>query len=129
MSTDNQSLIERALTLCGVSYSPKSNRFQILCPFHDDTDPSAAIYYDTSKFYCFTCNKTASVYEVYAKIKSCSIQQSHIDLGAEVQEVVDSSKFSDYSIHLTRRRLSRITNVEERVNAAMNFIDSMVTDE
>lgn len=31
---------------------------QILCPFHHDRRPSARVYSDTNKVYCFTCART-----------------------------------------------------------------------
>ena len=60
---------ESLLTLLGVDYSEKTNRLSMLCPWHDDTDPSSGIYLDTQKFFCFSCEILLDLIGFYAKYK------------------------------------------------------------
>lgn len=41
----------------GVKFVELSNRFSIVCPFHDDHDASATLYKDRKYFECFACGK------------------------------------------------------------------------
>lgn len=49
--------ISEVLTLCGFDTHKRTGTFQILCPFHEDSSPSARVYGDTQKLYCYTCGK------------------------------------------------------------------------
>lgn len=52
----------------GLKYRDKGSRLEMLCPFHDDHSPSAAVYKDTQKFWCFTCELLLSIDQFYAKL-------------------------------------------------------------
>lgn len=43
---------------------------QIRCPFHDDKRPSARVYTDTDKLYCFTCGKSWDVINIVMGIRN-----------------------------------------------------------
>lgn len=49
--------IFQALEFIGVDLFHGHSTQQIICPFHDDTKPSARAYGDTQKVFCFTCHK------------------------------------------------------------------------
>jgi len=59
----------KLLGMVGIEHQEKSNRLQLLCPFHDDTNPSAGFYLDTERFYCFTCDLSLDLVGFYAKLK------------------------------------------------------------
>jgi len=76
------------LVRVGIPHMEKSNRLQLLCPFHDDTNPSAGFYLDTERFYCFTCDLSLSVEAFYARFHSLSIKQARMQLtGGELEEI------------------------------------------
>jgi len=60
---------ESLLDLLGVDYAEKTNRLSMLCPWHDDTDPSSGIYLDTERFFCFSCELTLDLVGFYARFK------------------------------------------------------------
>lgn len=49
---------------------------QIHCLFHDDHRPSARVYTDTNKIFCYTCGKVWDVIGVVMGKKSISYQQA-----------------------------------------------------
>jgi len=64
------------LVRVGIPHQEKSNRLQLLCPFHDDTNPSAGFYLDTERFYCFTCDLSLDVIGFYAKFHGIPVRQA-----------------------------------------------------
>lgn len=38
-----------------------------LCPFHDDSKPSFALYQDTNSYYCFTCGEAGDSFNLIMK--------------------------------------------------------------
>ena len=53
---------------------PKRSNNNYLCIFHNDTRPSAGITKDGKLFHCFSCNATASIFDVVSKIKGCDFK-------------------------------------------------------
>lgn len=49
--------IFQTLDLIGARLFHGHTTQQIICPFHDDTKPSARAYENTNKMFCFTCHK------------------------------------------------------------------------
>jgi hypothetical protein len=62
--------IRRYLELKNVSEITK--QAMMLCPFHDDHNPSAHVYEET--IHCFTCNKSFDIYDVSRKLNSCDFK-------------------------------------------------------
>jgi len=90
--------IFQALEFIGVTLRHHHSTQQIICPFHEDTKPSARVYSDTGKLFCFTCHKiwdslslvmqakNVSLYEaVDALEKRFEIDPSKIDLEATIR--------------------------------------------
>jgi len=44
----------------------------VICPFHEDKDPSMSIDFNTGLFYCHSCKKGGDVFSFYMKYHSCS---------------------------------------------------------
>ena len=64
------------LDQCGIDYVEKTGRLSILCPFHDDTDPSSGFYLDTELFHCFACGLTLPPDRFYARLREISIEEA-----------------------------------------------------
>lgn len=47
----------QSLEFIGVRLLHGHSTQQLICPFHDDTKPSARVYEDSGKVFCFTCHK------------------------------------------------------------------------
>ena len=74
---------ETLLDLLGVNYAEKTNRLSMLCPWHDDTDPSAGFYLDTQRFFCFSCELTLNMVGFYARFKEIPYPDSERELEKE----------------------------------------------
>lgn len=55
--------VERILIDQSIEYDDLGKRFMVICPFHDDTNPSGAIWADSGYFRCFACGATANLAE------------------------------------------------------------------
>jgi DNA primase len=71
---------QQILKLLGIDYLEKSNRLAFCCPFHNDTDPSAAAYLDTQLFHCFACAYTLDGIRFYAKHQGTSHATAEAEL-------------------------------------------------
>jgi len=64
------------LDQCGIDYVEKTGRLSMLCPFHDDTDPSSGFYTDTELFHCYACSITYPPDRFYAKLREITVQEA-----------------------------------------------------
>jgi len=74
---------ETLLDLLGVEYVEKTNRLSMLCPWHDDTDPSSGFYLDTKRFFCFSCELTLNMVGFYARFKEVPYPDAERELEKE----------------------------------------------
>lgn len=54
-----------------VDHSPKQigpDTWKILCPFHDDHDPSLVVYTNSDTFYCFVCKTSGTAEYLHCKL-------------------------------------------------------------
>ena len=71
---------ERLLEELGIPFLEKSNRLQMLCPWHEDTDPSSGFYLDSERWYCFSCELLLDTVAFYAKYMDVSRDEASRDL-------------------------------------------------
>lgn len=93
---------ESLLNLLGVEYAEKTNRLSMLCPWHDDTDPSSGFYLDTQRFFCFSCELTLDLVGFYSKFKEVPRQDAQRELEKEFGDLPVARKV-DW-VYLARRR-------------------------
>lgn len=74
---------ETLLDLLGLDYAERTNRLSMLCPWHDDTDPSSGFYLDTQKFFCFSCEISYTLTQFYANFKGVTEQEAENELQKE----------------------------------------------
>ena len=58
-----------------VDFEGKSE-VKVLCPFHDDTHPSASINVEKNLFHCFVCGAGYSEEQFYAKVNNVSEKEA-----------------------------------------------------
>ena len=51
-----------------IPFRDKGRYIMIGCPYHDESEPSLAVYLDNLNFYCFGCKKWGKYEELLAKI-------------------------------------------------------------
>lgn len=57
-----------------------------LCPFHEEANPSFAIYEDTNSYFCFTCEAKGDSYTLL-------MEMLHLDFKAAKQYAIDNGLF------------------------------------
>ena len=63
--------IFEVLRSMGLDYEEATQ--QIKCPFHDDHSPSARVYADQNKIYCFTEHRSWDVIDAAQTLQSCGL--------------------------------------------------------
>lgn len=51
-------------------------KMQVPCFYHDDTKPSMTLYTDSNTFFCFTCRKWGSSYQIIMDIKHMNFRDA-----------------------------------------------------
>lgn len=74
------------VNMLGVDYKQSGGRYNICCPFHNDTRPSLVIYPD-GEYHCFSCtdleNAHGSWANLYKTIKHCEWKEAYKALGMD----------------------------------------------
>lgn len=88
---------EKMLTKLGIEYLPVGRRLQLCCKFHDDNNPSAAIYDDSDQetYFCWTCNLTLNPIQFYQKYKDISWAQSREIVESDFSYVPRKAKYDN----------------------------------
>lgn len=81
---------------------------KIVCPFHDDVNPSLGIIPGTRVFNCFGCHAHGGVVEFHTRLMGVSIDQSIQSLAALYHLEEPSSPTSDNSSHARRERIQSL---------------------
>ena len=69
----------------GVDYKRSGNLVRIVCPFHNDTNPSMVLYEDHA--YCYACGQGASLPWLASQVKGIPYRQALEELGLETLPV------------------------------------------
>jgi hypothetical protein len=67
----------------GVSYTLESNNrlARVLCPFHNDTNPSAVIDILTARYTCYACHTKSNYYQFIARVTNKNLDEIYYALG------------------------------------------------
>lgn len=65
----------------GIEYVERTTRLMMRCVFHHDRSPSSGFYFDTEKFFCFSCELSLDIPGFYAKYREITRAQALMDLG------------------------------------------------
>ena len=74
------------------SVQKKGKGYVVICPFHDDHDPSMQISKDRQTFHCFVCQTGGDVFTFVQKYDKCSFEEA-------VRKVCDIIGFDDPRLH------------------------------
>ncbi len=70
----------------------KGNRYQAVCPFHDDHDPSLQINREKKTYHCWACNAGGDVFEFVKEYEKVSFAEA-------VKRVCEIINFDDPRLH------------------------------
>jgi len=106
------------LVQLGLSYREKSNRLEMLCPFHDDTNPSAGFYLDTHKFFCYTCTLSLDMTGFYAKHKGITREEALRVVQEKERKPLDRMALARAKSELDFKRIASGLNFGEHMKVA-----------
>lgn len=106
---------EGVLSSHGIEFEERGNRLTLRCPFHSDTKPSAAIYFDSEKFHCWVCELTLGISDFTDKLEG----KDSSDRGFNPTNTVNAF---DKKLDLARKR------VWQRVKEELRKVDHNSTD-
>jgi hypothetical protein len=79
----------------------------MLCPFHDDRNPSLYLYPDTASFYCFVCKESGDVIALAGQMRGTSFNET-LDWLAEVHGIDRPARSPEQeAFAATMRRVTR----------------------
>ena len=71
---NNHIVIEEELERCHLPYREGAGEYKIVCPFHDDDNPSLSVSEDKRVFHCFGCQVSGDLVYLFAKINKKPVQ-------------------------------------------------------
>lgn len=117
--------IFQSLEFVGVHLLHGHETQQIICPFHDDTKPSARAYGDSNKLFCFTCHKTWDVITVVMMSKQLSFPmaieaiEKQFKLDSPLENLALTVKYNVEKKHKSTDSVMALhAHVEERLIAS-----------
>jgi len=96
--------IFQILEYIGVNLLHGHSTQQVLCPFHDDSKPSARIYQDTNKLFCFTCHRLWDPISVVMQKSDLSFEQAV----EKIQEHFHITPPTENTLFLVQQNLRRV---------------------
>lgn len=58
----------------GLNIVPRGNRKRVLCPFHDDHDPSLELFHD--HYHCWACNAHGDIFELVKQLENLTFKEA-----------------------------------------------------
>ena len=59
-----------------IDHLPSAAKATVLCPFHDDTDPSLSVNFEDKLFHCFSCDVGGDILTFVAKMEQVSLPEA-----------------------------------------------------
>ena len=89
-TTDKHELLIRALEEDGIELIDSGRHYSLLCPFHDDNNPSCVVYKDGFKYLCYACGATGDVYDYLWHARKMSYKHAlkHYNMEHYVRAVI-----------------------------------------
>jgi len=91
---DAASLGELLRTYAGGEVISSSKGYSICCPFHNDSDPSCTVFYESGVFSCFSCGAIKSLREGLEKLKVPDSVLSKFETDKDEKEKLDLKPLS-----------------------------------
>lgn len=117
----DEASFETVLDHYGITAIGSGPQRRVLCPFHDETEPSCSVHLQWKVFHCFGCGTAGSVLDFVAQMERCSLSQA----AAAIAEWCDIERHRADS---GRERLNRAgvadpgrSDAEQPVNRPLRF--------
>ena len=75
-SVKEQASFSAVLDHYRINHPPQAIQANVLCPFHDDTEPSLSVNFEHKLFNCFSCGEAGDILSFVAKMENASIPEA-----------------------------------------------------
>ena len=75
-SVKEQASFSAVLDHYRINHPPQAIQANVLCPFHDDTEPSLSVNFEEKLFNCFSCGEAGDILSFVAKMENASIPEA-----------------------------------------------------
>lgn len=78
-------------------------KYKIICPFHDDVNPSVVVNLNSGHWYCFGCNKSGNAKEFVKQMELKRHKVNDLKIQQKYMRILKSDKCSDIHIYASQR--------------------------
>lgn len=86
-----------------VALKRSGNRYQGLCPFHEDKNPSFSVTPETGRYVCWACGEKGDVFNWVMKTRNIEFKEALQLLAEQAGVTLKTQKPEDRSIRMTQR--------------------------
>lgn len=101
------SVLVEILERYGIEYRHKGKRLELCCPFHHDTEPSAAVYPEDDHFHCWACEITVDPIQFVQRYREISYQDARTMVETNFGYSPDSEKYDIVAVLRGQRMMER----------------------
>ena len=106
-----------------LGYFTGSNK--VVCPFHEDLNPSMGIIPGTEVFHCFGCQATGDVIEMHRRYLN-QYHGTHFDRSGALDDLIDTFDL-DYEPPSPQSRVSALLSAARSHPSTPTFINSLAS--
>lgn len=117
-----------------INFDENRGEVKVLCPFHDDTKPSATVNTEKNLFHCWVCGTGFNEEQFMAKIKGISVGQAVKLLSefsnhafAEWEVTYKAELWADEEVREATRALGFTDDYIERMNLGLAMVKDVKT--
>lgn len=99
--------LARVLIYYGLIYETESTQIKIVCPFHDDANPSMVVNLAEGSFYCFGCGAKGNAYDF---VKFANPKLNDLQCCVLLEKIVRSNEVKNIQVKIRNRRKKHSKN-------------------
>lgn len=93
--------LARVLIYYGLVYDIEQAEFNIICPFHDDINPSMRITLNDGTFYCFGCGANGNAYDF---VKLANPELNELQCCILLEQIINSEEIKQINVKFKKKR-------------------------
>ena len=103
-----------------------SNNQKIVCPFHEDINPSLVLNFEENKWFCFGCNRSGDAKDFVKEFEKKYNNLNDLKAYLKYLRILKSKKCSDLKLNLIRNKKAKKQD-EDLYNEAYDFYYGLKT--
>ena len=103
-----------------------SNNQKIVCPFHEDVNPSLVLNFEENKWFCFGCNRSGDAKDFVKEFEKKYNNLNDLKAYLKYLRILKSKKCSDLKLNLARSKKAKKQDID-LYNEAYDFYFGLKT--